>query len=523
MILELSQYNSQQVIGNGEWVNNFAPVTLNTGDSITINQAFIDGQLSGDYDNIAITSQIDISMTFGFYYMNVQDGHITYSKGDGVAAELYVARYNMNPNFPLITQVRQVTVPAGNYSPAELAQTINMQLTAIPRVSVSEFNDLTNMFLRPSQATTFTLPCQDFNPYPDTGPYKSGYLTYLMASIIPIPQIMIDEFPAGSQVTISFEGSSGYKFSYPNITIESIDQATGKITLPPTAIALNSSQYNVKCMYVKLSSAAAKNIVFTNQSDATDTMTFSTAAIPPRYFGATQIALEYNVNNSGKFQWTYQHMPMYDTATKDEGVSVFADGNGILRLADVRSGIFWTDLQPRNFWEGLGFNMSSLLVVDGDNVLQTPLVRGVNITSAFSGLDIFIASSRSLPVIPDGAYFYSTTQTNPIIAPNNYTGTDGGFYIIEVLGLATDYQDDKKSYCAVMSVGSRNYDQNGFITIYGDGSIPFVNNGDPRTITTLHVRILDPITKQPTKLLGSRNSVFLNIQRTQPPSSDPAQ
>ncbi len=206
---------------------------------------------------------------------------------------------------------------------------------------------------------------------------------------------------------------------------------------------------------------------------------------------------------------------MYDS-NKTEGIDVIKDGNGILRMIDVRSGIFWTDLQPRPFWEGLGFDMSSLLVVDGNNMLTTPLVRGQNITVGFAGLDAFISNARVLPVVPVDAYFYETSQTNPIIAPNNYTGTDGGFYIIEVLGLATDYQDDSKTYCAVMSIGSRNYDQNGFITIYGDGSIPFINNGDPRTITTLHIRILDPITKQPSTLLGSRNSVFLNIQRTQP-------
>jgi hypothetical protein len=199
-----------------------------------------------------------------------------------------------------------------------------------------------------------------------------------------------------------------------------------------------------------------------------------------------------------------------------QGVSVkeTVTSSGVYGAADTRSGIFFTDLEPTAFWSNLGFTLNNILVVDGDNEkLRTRLVRGVNITSHLFGYDGIISHSYVLPSpVPSAEYFYATETVISIEADTELLNNDSGYYLIELVGLKTDYLNDNgQQLPAIMNVASKNYNQGGYITGYGDGSITYTNTGEPYMLSSLRVRILDPITKTPITTIGPKNSVFVQV------------
>jgi hypothetical protein len=178
-------------------------------------------------------------------------------------------------------------------------------------------------------------------------------------------------------------------------------------------------------------------------------------------------------------------------------------------------------LEPIDFWKNvLGFDTTGLIVVDGEPntyKLQTQLVRGVNITSQYLGIDALIGNSRLLGTIPSTPYFYKTNITNPIIAPFTYTSQDAGYMLIEIMAIPSSFTSEVKPMSGIVQIASTNWDGSGFITVYSDSSISFTNTSDLASIFgSFKIRILSPLDYQPVTLLGSKSTIFLEIIRAQP-------
>jgi len=85
------------------------------------------------------------------------------------------------------------------------------------------------------------------------------------------------------------------------------------------------------------------------------------------FVGASEFSVQFNNENSSKFEFTYTHTPLKDSATGNEVVCFRRNvNNGSVKYVfnNRMTGILFQDLQPRAFWQQLGF--------DVDNMIFTP-------------------------------------------------------------------------------------------------------------------------------------------------------
>ena len=507
--LELSTYNSREVLSNGEYTCTFPPVQIDNGTQVAISQVFIDSAINGSYQNISVPSDLDLHFEFGIYYMNLNEANKTYG-GPAPVSDLYVVR--QTGSAILYTDTTQITIPKGNYTPLEIANIITKLMSAVPQITdILEVGFIPGALLKLTDPTT-SLKCKTGTP--DTVPSSpSQYfkpITTLHTVIAPVGPIGT-VFSPNSDIIITFQ-TEGNPPSKVITRLLTFDDATGTITIEPNNVFIYPAEPQLMIISVTIQNAQPIAAVFCNQKDYTNRFTFT----KPVFMGTSQFALEFDVN-SGKFQFTQLHMPMYTESTPfNPGVSIVAkieDGTKYFP-ADVRSGIFFVNMQPASFWTSLGFNLDTLLVQDDPvtHNLKTPLQRGVNITSQFFGYDGIIANSYKLPTPSAAPYFYVTDTVISIEADEQLPNSDSGYYLIELVGLTTSYATDNgNQLSSVMNIASKNYNQSGYITAYADGSVPFINTGEPFTLTNIKVRILDPLTKKVVTTLGNKNSVFVQI------------
>jgi hypothetical protein len=509
--IELSTYNSKEVLSNGEYTCTFPPVQIDNGTQVAISQVFIDSAINGSYQNISVPADLDLHFEFGIYYMNLYEPEKTYA-GPAPVSDLYVVR---QPGTDILyTDTTQVTVPKGNYTPLEIANIITKLMSAVPPITdILEVGFIPGALLKSTEPTT-SLKCKTGTP--DTVPSSpSQYykpITTLHTVIAPVGPIG-SAFTPNSDIIISIQ-TIGDPTIFSKVTVEllTFDNATGTITIAPSNDFIYPADPLQTITSITIQNAQPIAAVFCNQKDYTNRFTFT----KPVFMGSSQFALEFD-ENSGKFQFTQLHMPMYTSASPfNPGVSIVAkiEDNTKYFPADVRSGIFFVNMQPASFWGSLGFNLDTLLVQD-DQVthnLKTPLQRGVNITSQFFGYDGIIAHTYPLPTPSAAPYFYVTDTVISIEADEQLPNSDSGYYLIELVGLTTSYSTDNgNQLSSVMNIASKNYNQSGYITAYADGSVPFVNTGEPFTLTNIKVRILDPLSKKVVTTLGNKNSVFVQI------------
>lgn len=507
--IELSSYNSQLVNANADYTCVFPPAIVGNGSQVSITQAFIDSDINASYQNFPIPEDLQLKFTFGIYYMNTNE-NVQYTKGK--KNDLYVAR---DAKRRLVTDTITITVPMGNYSPMELANIITKNLLQIPEgLSIQDIAKQPGSLLK--------VCGQDYRFDIQLGTADTAYtlansglqITHLHSAVVPVDDSIFNQYPVGTEISVRYRIVNGDS-NTSNSKVVSFNKATGAIEIEPCGLTFpldSVSTYDLIQIYLE----SAPNTFFFNQQDVKDLWTFNTQV----YIGTSQFALEFEEQNS-KFQFTQLHMPMYSSKSPPTpGVSVVANidaaAAGTYIALDARSGIYFTELEPQSFWTNLGFNVESLLVVDGTNTigaaLKTPLSRGKNITSHFFGYDGVISKSYALPVVPNGVYFYDTETVLSIVADNNPLNTDGGYYLINLQGLNTSYSNDNGTvFSGIMSIASKNYNNGGYITAYGDGSIVFQNNGEPFILSSIRVQILDPITKKLVSTLGRNNSIIIQI------------
>lgn len=511
-IIECSHIASISQISNAEWSNTFnKPLILKPGDSIGVRQSILDLQLSGEYTNIQIKEDINITATYGYYY--TADGiGLTFSSQDYDLMELYVARNFLGGTQigSLFTNTISFTIPAKNWSAPELAQFISAEISKVPQglTDVSLYNQQTNQLMTPA-TNNYRIDCQTFTLS------KSDFGFLKVTSQFPISQGIADVY-TNQQMKVYWKYEDS-KYQSNTVTCNSvtIDQ-NGIGTFNFTPVIPDQSQGSVTIFSVYIILTTPRDVYFYNQRKGNipqttpDYFTCNT----PRYMGTNQFSLEYDINGSGKFQISAMHLSPYPSDTDADPCVNFIQTEQLaeLYIEDTRSGVFFTQLSPANFWQDiLGFDLNKLIVVDGPNgALATPLERSKNITSNFVGLDALIGSTRALATVPTAVYSYKTTLTNPIIAPVSYNSPDSGYLLIEIKAIPTEYDADDRTCSGIVQIASNNWDSSGFVTVYSDSSIAFVNNSQEQmSIGSVNIRILDPVTKQPHTLLGDKSTIFL--------------
>ena len=254
--------------------------------------------------------------------------------------------------------------------------------------------------------------------------------------------------------------------------------------------------------------------------------------------GASQVALIWNKNLDGRFQFEFLHTPlMYEGSM----AVLFRrnDANTHYDMMNRRTGVFFTEMKPTSFWEQLGFNVSAgdaesmIVSFDANYDIDTNLdvSQGKRTTGGFIGLtnvmkdpgdksgDIGSLDCNwfSLDVTADN--YTRTSDTYNIISSRNYDPQqDGGYWLLSVSNFHNEFHEDTKTRHDIQALIPRNYIQNNFITAYQESGISWVNRGEPFLLSSVNIQILEPKTKVPVSNsnLGENNAIFLQIIHSPP-------
>ena len=280
----------------------------------------------------------------------------------------------------------------------------------------------------------------------------------------------------------------------------------------------------------------SKYFTFNRTHDKADPVPHTTH--PCWNIGASQVALLWNKNLDGRFQFEFLHTPVIEGG---QMAVLFRrnDANTHYDMMNRRTGVFFTEMKPTSFWEQLGFNVtagdaeSMIVSFDANNDIDTDLdvSQGKRTTGGFIGLNNVMFNP------PTGAddeasldcnwFSVNLTRTNHtqtsdtynIVSSRNYDPQqDGGYWLLSVSNFHNEFHEDTKTRHDIQALIPRNYIQNNFITAYQESGISWVNRGEPFLLSSVNIQILEPKTKVPVSNsnLGENNAIFLQIIHSPP-------
>lgn len=262
----------------------------------------------------------------------------------------------------------------------------------------------------------------------------------------------------------------------------------------------------------------------------------------PKWVGAESLSIIFN-DESSAFEIVQMHSNLYSASSGAVITKQFRSGTkgtvypgGIqnLTIADQSSGIYITDWQPKNLWEGLMQLSPNTLIHNGGNFIQTAmnfnsfqfetgfdtvnalpieLVRGVNITGNFKSNTGLIDKRVNIigqaptantgdPLAIGGNYASPVTNFNlqsesnvPVtilgstIVP---TETADPFFMIELKGMnSNSIYGMQRENALISSIVGRYYVAGSYTIGDSQGAIEYVHRGEPMTIRQLGIRILN--------------------------------
>lgn len=401
--------------------------------------------------------------------------------------------------FPL-----KFTIPAGDYTPGEIASIVTENMTNLE--TTGKVSDVYTVTAASNPATKTQWPAM--SPFLTTILKNDKYLQNLAAA-------------EGVTIGQSFVNQGGY--------------------ITPNGLN-NSGIY-----YMTYNLAGMRAEFDLGDPDPTN---FN----PPldKYVGANQVGLLFN-ESTNKLEFNL-HFPLYvnesDPAKNSNDAQPGVRYNAILNtIPDVfciptgmplrYSGVAFTKLEPLDFWTNtLGFNNPVVTEIHDVN-LTYPTANdfsyannsftitpqdGVNITGAFPSLDVGVVKSESRYSTPPFSNLTSGSIdiSNPAIWSINSTKTYNndiaaeGYFLVDVspnfnqnlVGGAGTGQNSKST----QSIVNRYYTQNSFTSDQGAGSINYIHTGAPEMLSEFQVRVLNPdrSTVDP-HILQDKNTVFIEV------------
>jgi hypothetical protein len=229
--------------------------------------------------------------------------------------------------------------------------------------------------------------------------------------------------------------------------------------------------------------------------------------------GARQVSMIYNDQGDNKFQFQYLHTPFYD-ADANEVVGYSVD---MAKVFTRDSGVVLLSLEPRDFWQNLGFNVDDMTMKINLNIPEPQPVYFDNAKCTTENLftidDLFQSSGRKMPAPTQVSFLKESTHTRGIYADQFYSFKNlTPCYLVELLSPYTSlYLSGNSRNKFINAIVSRAYTQNNFITGFSDSGITYVHQGVPFILSSVRARILNPDTKETATDIGSSNYFILNI------------
>lgn len=497
-VIELSNATADRSFAPADFVSSFPAKTLQRGDLLYMRSACIDGVVQDPSTQISLPADVPLAITVAFYEYDLPWDPTALGVRRYVVSEPYRAgtpsflQYLlMRPEAPgplaapgthPVTRTLRFTVPRGVYTPDSLAQTITRALVAIDESTAHTFDGG-----QPGFGRCPLCPCI-------IEPDISGPLS-----------IYDDQM-----------------FTQATFVRMDLDATTGL----PDGSLLAADRY-----YYRIGTI--------NPDPAFDAGAYMTV-------GARQLSLTYNANGSNRFEWTYLHSPLEQVAVPAAQPLVVEFFQGA-EPSDVpgrfyvgaETGCFLVDLEPRDWWTALGFNLG--IGPDGEPTGLGCLIKFVPPDAAgnppylanydrdrhqtwnlFTTDDMFVTGSRVRTFTATQA-IHNSSETHGIAAAQFYAPTSPFFLIsLEANWDASAYQDGRDSSSrSISAIVTKAYVQGSWVLGYSDGAIVYRHDSDvPLVISNVRVRILDAETKE-LAVLGPRNFVHLQIDRAAPADGGP--
>jgi hypothetical protein len=577
-VIELSRYTAGDTPSNSQWTNNISnskKVSVGNGDVIQVKESFIDTRQSASGD-IEIIEDIQWTLQFGYYIINhgINVAEMRFEGGeaplvgqvavDGQPYLLY--GYGQDPN-PVVASTTgrpvidsfTINIPAGIYTRQFLAALITRQMQTNPTPQ--------NIPLQNLQFSSSTL-----TPQYNTG---SDNCISLEETLKADPKKFITSFNKPLFLAIGAEN-----LLQPNL-------AGFNVYLDNSANIGTNIGYQLCSYFPFLKDATyannSTNIIVTGASGGlTPPKTTTEAGFydVPYYLtdgcmaGAGQMALEYSVDGSNKFQFTYAHTPIINKAN-NEITAVLLDNKvaGNINLTTPTkffnnfSGIVFfntfTNLSPldvngapdgRNdpFFAQLGMDFYDICYSDlPSNPILNRIAFPPNYVNFGLESEIFFAkTTRNLnpiqnlantatisiynnDIVGNGSTYAITggkdsnfvfnisTTTIPINFSNQPISSvnNAGHYLVELICAYSnnEYINATQNYQVKAIVGTYYLSSDSFCMTNGSDSYVYQHRGEPINLSSITVRLLNPITKQEATNIGPNSTIYIMITKEQPP------
>lgn len=554
-IIELSRYTSDDKPSNAEWTTRLAKsVTLEDGDYVMVKQAFIDTRL---IDNNSILIEKDVNWTFRFVYwvqgtsLNQivvdQDFHGTPFAPDGLPYFLCDARpttyqYNQVLRGKPVVDSFTVKIPQGVYERSAFAEYITRQLQTIKQPPNNKYptNLFTNGIVLPTYdaSNNFT----GFSNY--DVPNQNNVVTSFCKPVFYGEWIREGEAPQRPQVMFYKDVNT----DVPNIGV------------------YRSAVYFRMTDYPEYNQKGADLVTVVDNAPGVNTIN----ALGSTYnlfdgsvIGASEMSFVYNDNGgNGRFSFQYLHTPLVTGGTSGGnevvGTYVFSEYNAILETNQIAylnaySGIMlvdtFTDGDTDAFLNQLGFLKSDLIPADvedvfsyNNNCLDNPTnfktfsyyntflkytTRNVmtigevttNRIATVGNTELVSYQSFVCEAVTEGEQKYDFSQsqlteeivaTNPPISSN----TNAGHFLIELQNAhASSYINQDKFYNIKALIANYFLSGDSFTMSMGPDSYIYQHKGQPLPLSSIKVRILNPVTKEVAGNIGTNSTIYLQVTK----------
>ena len=471
----LSSRNADSSTSNSQWTNTIDPIVLNDGDVFDIKSAYINSLQQANSD-IAIPNDVECTITFGMYQTYCDKPTAGYS---------FMPRSEIEPYQTFSDQPDYQKYISMFYPIAFGNPLIFKNNEGRP-----------NIFTR-----TFTIP---------KGTYNAPELAQVITDSMSTPANVPDPFC-----------NLSYAYWSPNYHPVPLDIAGQK--LMQAAEFPSPRSYSQFC---QAKSICNFDIAY-DGFNVNTLLTYAWKGKPDTLIGSQQFAVIYD-DATGRFGFDSIHTPIFnggDECTYLDTSLVSPPSTDFVMAATQWQGLYLCALDPPEFWNLLG-DFSDYLIPQALEWFNKPLdeypldpawVRGVfqNFDSKITGAMISIVNLADVFYgTIDGGFYCKKIKNTTLWGKNLITGRDNAFFKIALtFPINSDYKEGSAPNPSVFAIVGKQYMANEFITGYSDCSLSYLHKGDPITISSFDVSIINSSTDLPDTSIGNNNSVLVSIMR----------
>jgi len=535
--LELKERNSNKgKVENGVWTNSISkPIYIEEGDSIELYKTFVDNT-NESVNSIYLKDDLTIEFNFMVYNVNINPNLKTYDPNVGADGEIYLlCNKNTEPDHSNDDYEEVVQVGFYQREGAYLEQWANFT------VSYSYIDIRGNKLF-----FNHTLRLFDFrDPVAVTIPInivvKKGSFTLISPSVADMYNKYYTQYAPPTVIPVSS-----------NVDVYSPDIFKANVNIPsgnydPIYIAKTiTDQLTANTLSLSSNFRPVQNNILVTSNDPrvlagrfvniqgakSFTYTQADAEHPSMWIGTNQFAVEYDTQQ--RFFISQMHMPIYSESglkivkfiPSEEQFKAVSSAGGVF-IHHIRCYDTDTLLENDFFQTELGFKLGLLCpkIESFETVLNgvqakipvfSSLIAGRNYTEGLISVDIGIMKNQYYDTCPNPSGLESSIgdQTTSIYS-NSIIGsarpTSTGYYQVEINSeFSNELVSDNYTKKNITAIVSKYYTNNNYTSGGAESSIPYIHSGNPITLKSFQIRILDA-NGEIASDLGDDSTVLLRV------------